>query len=155
MRSTPVRKDDYACLMMTHENVDVSVPLDDVIVNDTPLLIALMVGIPGVPPIAVLEVKMISPVATAVVDTVTVPATKTAPAPEVKFAPLSSLRVLMKASLKGSSVVPRSHTKPTGRMLVIAVPPILQEFAMAFVPCGPIMIESEAEATAALPIAMD
>ena len=62
---------------MTHENVDVSVALDDVIVNETPLLIALMVGIPGVPPTAVLEVNTISPVETAVVDTVTVPATRT------------------------------------------------------------------------------
>ena len=140
---------------MTHENVDVSVPLDDVIVNETPLLIALMVGVPAVPPTAVLEVSTISPVATAVVDTVTAPATKTAPAPEVKFAPRLSLRVLMKASLNGSAVVPRSHTKLAGRMLAIAVPPILQEFAMAFVPCGPIMIESEAEAIAARPTAID
>ena len=140
---------------MTHENVDVSVPLDDVIVNETPLLIALMVGIPAVPPTAVLEVSTMSPVATADVDTVTAPATKTAPAPEVKFAPRLSLRVLMKASLNGSAVVPRSHTKLAGRMLTMAVPPTLQELATLFVPCGPIMIESAADATAALPAAMD
>ena len=140
---------------MTHENVDVSVALDDVIVNETPLLIALMVGIPGVPPTAVLEVNTISPVETAVVDTVTVPATKTTPAPEVKFAPLLSLRVLIKASLNDSVVVPRSHTKLAGRMFAMAVPPILQEFATLFVPCGPIMIESEAEAIAARPTAID
>ena len=41
-RRGPGRQSDYACLMMTHENVDVSVPLDDVMVNETPLLIALM-----------------------------------------------------------------------------------------------------------------
>ena len=140
---------------MTHENVDVSVALDKVIVNETPLLIAEMVGIPAVPALTVLEINTMSPVDTAVVDTVTVPATRTTPAPEVKFAPLLSRRVLMKASLKGSSVVPRSQTKLAGRMLTMAVPPILQELATLFVPCGPIMIESEAEATAALPIAMD
>ena len=64
-------------MIMTHENVDVSVALDDVIVNETALLIALMVGIPAVPETVVLESNTISPVETAVVETVTVPATKT------------------------------------------------------------------------------
>ena len=105
---------------MTHEKVDVSVPLDEVIVNETPLLIEEMVGIPAVPALTVLEINTMSPVDTAVVETVTVPATRTTPVPEVRFAPLLSRRVLMKASLKGSSVVPRSHTK-----LTMAVPPIL------------------------------
>lgn len=85
--------------MIIHEYVDVSVPWDEVIVKEVPFEIAEILGIPCVPPAAVHESRIVSPVATAVVFTVTVPPESTAPVPEHALEPCLILRVLPAVSI--------------------------------------------------------